>query len=260
MNLGIENRVAVVTGAASGIGFEIVRQFLMEGAMVVMNDISSEELERAVSKLENYKTRLLAITGNAADTTFIKDMVRQTVEHFGALHIVVANAGLTIFGDFLSFVEADFRRIMELNLLGSFFLVQAASQVMASSGSGGSVILLSSVVGVQAYPRMTAYAMTKAALSMMAKSLVPELSSLGIRINAVAPGATLTERTREEIDDYAGTWGGITPLGRVSNPSDIAETILFLASRKSAQITGQTIVVDGGMTAQGVYPGMFDED
>ena len=260
MKLGLDKKVAIVTGAATGIGYEIVRQLLLEGARVTMNDIDSTELDRAARTFENYEDQLLLVAGNAGDTSFISSMVSQTVKKFGSIDVVVANAGLTVFGDFLSFEESDFRRVMDLNLLGSFFLVQSASKVMKSSGQGGSVILLSSVVGVQAYPRMTAYAMTKAALRMLAKSLVPELSPVGIRINAVAPGATLTERTREEMDNYAGTWGDITPLKRVSNPSDIAQTVLFLASGKSSQITGQTIVVDGGMTAQGIYPGMYDND
>ena len=238
MKLGLDKKVAIVTGAATGIGYEIVRQLLLEGARVTMNDIDSTELDRAARTFENYEDQLLLVAGNAGDTSFISSMVSQTVKKFGSIDVVVANAGLTVFGDFLSFEESDFRRVMDLNLLGSFFLVQSASKVMKSSGQGGSVILLSSVVGVQAYPRMTAYAMTKAALRMLAKSLVPELSPLGIRINAVAPGATLTERTREEMDDYAGTWGDITPLKRVSNPSDIAQTVLFLASGKSSQITG----------------------
>jgi 3-oxoacyl-[acyl-carrier protein] reductase len=181
-------------------------------------------------------------------------MVRRAVESFGHLSMVVAGAGITLFGDFFTYSPEDFQRVMDVNLKGAFFLVQAAAGHMRSQGSGGSIVLLSSVTGHQAHRRLAAYGMTKAALEMMAKSLVIDLSPCGITINAVAPGATLTERTTTEEPAYEKAWSLITPLGRAAVPADVAEAVLFLLS--APHVTGQTLVVDGGWTSVSPQPGL----
>ena len=127
---------------------------------------------------------------------------------------------------------------------------------MRRKGRGGRIVFTSSVTGIQAHHRLEAYGMTKAALQMLARSLVTTLGPLGITTNAVAPGATITERTAEELPDYAGTWGKFIPTGRVNRPEDIAQAVLFLVSPAAAQINGQTLVVDGGWTATGPLPGV----
>jgi 3-oxoacyl-[acyl-carrier protein] reductase len=137
---------------------------------------------------------------------------------------------------------------------GSFFLAQGAARIMKDHGRGGRVLLMSSVTGIRCFPDLSAYSMTKAALQMMARNLVLALAPHKITINAVAPGATLTERTREEEPDYAGTWSTLTPMGRVGTPEDVANTCLFLLSDKASHITGQILVVDGGWTAVGRSP------
>jgi 3-oxoacyl-[acyl-carrier protein] reductase len=175
-------------------------------------------------------------------------MVGDCVDSFGGIDIAIANAGVTLFGDFLSYPESDARRVLEVNALGSFLLAQAAARQMVKSCRGGSILLMSSVVGHQAHRGLAAYAMTKAALEMLAKNLVIELSGHGINVNAVAPGATLTERTMSD-GDYASEWSGLTPMGRPATVSDIAAAALFLVSDEARHITGQSLVIDGGWTS-----------
>ena len=189
---------------------------------------------------------------DAGDTSFVRDMVDTAVRAFGRLDIVVANAGLTLFGDFFDYEPAAFAQVMRLNLSGSFFLAQAAARQMREQGAGGSIVFMSSVTGHQAHRHLTAYGMSQAALEMLARGLVVELSPYGITVNAVAPGATLTERTAADAD-YEATWQRLTPMGRAGTPADVAQAVLFLVGPGARQITGQTIVVDGGWSV--VSPG-----
>ena len=199
-----------------------------------------------------FAPRCIALAGDAGDTAFVREMVDTAVRTFGRLDIVVANAGLTFFGDFFDYEPAAFAQVMQLNLSGSFFLAQAAARQMRGQGEGGSIVFMSSVTGHQAHRHLTAYGMSKAALEMLARGLVVELSPFGITVNAVAPGATLTERTALDAG-YANTWRELTPMGRAATPGDIANAVLFLAGPEARHITGQTLVVDGGWSA--VSPG-----
>jgi 3-oxoacyl-[acyl-carrier protein] reductase len=175
------------------------------------------------------------------------------VKHFGQLDIVIANAGITLFGDFLSYPEADLRRVLDLNAAGTFLLAQAAARQMVSQGTGGSLLFMSSVVGHQAHKGLAAYAMTKAALEMLAKNLVIELSGYGINVNTVAPGATLTERTLEDAN-YTAIWSEITPMRRPATVGDIAAVARFLVSDEARHITGQSLIIDGGWTSVSPNP------
>jgi short-subunit dehydrogenase len=137
---------------------------------------------------------------------------------------------------------------MQVNLAGSFFLAQAAANQMKQQPEGGSLLFMSSVTGHQAHKDLAAYGMSKAALEMLAKNLVIELSSFKINVNSIAPGATLTERTMDD-PAYQEVWSRITPMGRAATVHDIAATALFLVSEKARHVTGQTLVVDGGWTS-----------
>lgn len=240
-------KTAIITGAGQGIGFEIARQLASEGATVLLNDVDEALTERAVARIAEHGN-CLACPGDSGDLTFIDRIVKRAVNETGTLDIVIANAGITLFGDFLEYTPASFHRVMTVNLAGTFFLAQAAAKELIRQGRGGSLLFTSSVTGHQAHKDLAAYGMSKAALEMLAKHLVLELSPYGINVNTVAPGATLTERTAEDAE-YAAIWSSITPMGRAATPEDIAATALFLVSDCARHITGQTLIVDGGWTA-----------
>ncbi len=242
------NEVAIVTGAGQGIGFEIARQLAMQGASVILNDADEALANLASEKILKENGSCIPMHGDAKEVEFIYEMVEKAVQHFGCLTLAVANAGLSLYGDFFNYTKAAFNSITELNLGGSFFLAQAAAKQMRQQKKGGSILLMSSVVAHQAHKDLAAYAMTKAGLEMLAKNLVVELSQYQVTINTIAPGATLTERTLS-FDDYIKGWSAATPMGRPASVGDIANAALFLLSPASRHITGQSLVVDGGWTA-----------
>jgi len=246
-------QAAIITGAGQGIGFEIARQMAANGAAILINDINKELLKKAADQIKSEGGECCALAGDAADIDFIQQMVDMAVQQFGKLTIAIANAGITLFGDFLTYPQKSLQSVMNLNLQGSFFLAQRSAQQMIKQQSGGRLLFMSSVTGHQAHKDLAAYGMTKAALEMLAKSLVVELSPYQITVNTIAPGATLTERTLEDAE-YKTTWSRITPMGRPATVEDVANAVLFLVSPDSGHITGQNLVVDGGWTAVSPSP------
>ena len=248
-----ENQVAIVTGGGQGIGLEICRQLVLQGAKVILNDIDEALALSAAKSVTDNENICKPYPGDAADISFIQRLVADCVNLYGRIDIVIANAGITLFGGFFEYKHEDFTKVMNLNLGGSFFLAQAASIQMRKRKTPGRILLMSSVTGHQAHKNLAAYGMSKAALEMLAKTLVIELSPFQITINAIAPGATLTERTASD-PDYESTWSRITPTGRPATVNDIAQAALFLVSPQAGHITGQTLVVDGGWTSTSPSP------
>lgn len=248
MSAEFTHKTAIVTGAGQGIGYEICRQLAAAGARVLLNDIDAGLARAAADRIQQEHGECIACPGDSSDQAFIQQMVQLAADAYGSLDIVIANAGITLFGDFLSYPAESLFKVLQVNLGGTFFLAQAAARQMKQQGTGGSLLFTSSVTGHQAHKNLAAYGMTKAAIEMLAKNLVIELSPYNINVNTVAPGATLTERTMED-PGYASTWSKITPMGRAAYTSDIAQAALFLVSDGARHITGQTLVIDGGWTA-----------
>jgi len=246
-------RVAVVTGAGTGIGQEIARCLAREGARVLLNDLDAARAGEAAEKIASEGGVCRPAGGDVADVSVARGLVEQAVRAFGRLDLAVANAGLTLYGDFFAYEPDAFDRLVAVNLRGSYFLTQAAARQMRAQGEGGRILLLSSVTGHRALKELSAYGMTKAALEMMARALVVELSPFGIAINAVAPGATVTPRTVADPEWEAG-WARATPLGRPASVADVAAAALFLLSPAASHVTGQTLIVDGGWTSLGAAP------
>ncbi|GMQ28196.1 SDR family oxidoreductase [Algoriphagus confluentis] len=242
-------KVAIITGAGQGIGLEIARKLVENGGQVILNDLEKSLTEEAVANLSRMgKGSVLGCSGDSADPDVIEELISLARGNFGRIDQVVCNAGITLFGGFLDYSREDFQEVMRVNQGGTFFLTQAAARVMREQKSGGSILFTSSVTAHQSHENLAAYAMSKAAVEMLAKNLVLELAPMGIRVNAIAPGATLTERTTSD-PDYASTWSKLTPIGRPASTTDIAEAAFFLLSDSARHITGQTLVVDGGWTS-----------
>lgn len=242
------NKTAIITGAGKGIGFQICKQLAAEGATVFLNDIDKDLANQATEKIKKENGKCISCPGDSGDLLFVNQMIALAVKQTGKLDIAIANAGITLFGNFLTYPAESLYKVLHVNIGGTFFLAQAAANQMKLQAEGGALLFTSSVTGHQAHKELAAYGMTKAAIEMLAKNLVIELSPYKINVNTIAPGATITERTESDAE-YEAMWSRITPMGRPANTNDIANAALFLVSGKAKHITGQSLIVDGGWTA-----------
>jgi glucose 1-dehydrogenase len=248
------DKVVLVTGAATGIGYGICKAFAGEGATVILNDIDEALATKAAETITREHSSVVhAYTCDGADLRAVQTMINHVVLTYGKLDVLVANAGITAFGNFLELSPKAFDSMMNLNVRGSYFISQYAAKAMIEKTVAGRIILMSSNMGHATNPKLSAYAVSKAAIRMMAKALAFELGEYGITVNALAPGATLTERTQLEHPDYAGEWAKLLPTRRIASVEDIASAALFLASEEAKQITGETLNIDGGWASYGPY-------
>ena len=252
-NKDFHNQTAIITGAGVGIGFEVAKQLALQGANVVLNDVDKDLANASALKIREAGGICEAFGGDISNISVIEGIVKFAVSTFGKLDILIANAGVTTFGDFFDYQPESMQKLLQVNLFGTFFLTQAVAKQMVLQAQGGSILLTSSVTGKIAHKNLAAYGMTKAGLDQLAKNLIVDLAPHHININTIVPGATLTERTLEDVE-YIKTWSRITPSGRPATIKDIAQAALFLVSPLSRQITGQNLVVDGGWTSVGVSP------
>lgn len=242
-------KVALITGAGQGIGLEIARMLSSKAHHVIINDIEESLTEEAVAGLLlTAKGKVIGVSGDSGNPDTILEMTGMAAREFGKLDIAIANAGITLYGDFLEYAFEDFMEVMRINMAGTFFLAQAAAQMIKKQKEGGSLLFTSSVTAHQAHKNLAAYAMSKAGIEMLAKNLVIELSEYGINVNTIAPGATLTNRTAMD-KDYEMTWSRITPMGRPASVQDVAHAAVFLVSEEARHITGQNLIIDGGWTS-----------
>lgn len=245
----------IVTGAGQGIGLEVIIQLCKEGYFVLWNEIDPAVFASASSQLEKlFLANQCGILGDSSSELFLKDLTEKINTTPGTLYGCVCNSGITTFGDFLSYSRESMETLLKVNITGTFFLIQYIANLLKETNSRGSIVVTTSVTGHQAHPDLAAYGMTKGALIQLVRNLVLDLSPLGIRINAISPGATLTERTAL-INDFEDQWTKITPMGSIADVSDISNAISFMLSDKSRQITGQTLIVDGGWTSYSPPPG-----
>ncbi len=250
MTTQFDDYAVVVTGAGTGIGYGICEAFAQAGATVALNDVDAQLAQKSAQMINNMvgKACVTAYPCDVSDVDAVGAMIGDFAGQQGRLDVVVANAGITHFGDFLSYDPATFDQVMSVNMRGTFFTAQAAANLMIQhKTTHGRILLTSSVTGVQGYPNLSAYGMTKAAIIHLAKVLGVELGRHGLTVNAIAPGATATERTLDD-PNYEAHWRVVNPNGHVGQVADIVNAVIFLAQPESYHINGQTIIVDGGWT------------
>jgi len=249
---GLSGRVALVTGGGRGIGREIALELARAGADVAVNyHGESARAQATVDEITTLGVRALTVGADVGDASAVQRMVEEVTAALGFLDILVNNAGVQTWTPFLDVTESEWDLVIRTNLKGTFLCTQAAARAMSR---GGAVVNIGSGCNKVPFPGLVAYTASKGGIEMLTKVAAVELAPKRIRVNCVAPGAVEIERTRLEVDDYAGIWGAATPLGRVGQPEDIARTVRFMVSDDSAFITGQTIWVDGGLFTQPPWP------
>ncbi|OFY42968.1 MAG: 3-oxoacyl-[acyl-carrier-protein] reductase [Bacteroidetes bacterium GWF2_40_14] len=243
----LEGKVALITGAARGIGKAIAIKYASEGADIIFTDLIIDENGEATKKeLEAYGVRVKAVASNAASFDEAHKVVEEGINEFGRIDILVNNAGITKDGLMMRMSEQQWDAVITVNLKSAFNFIHAITPVMMRQKSG-CIINMSSVVGVSGNAGQANYSASKAGMIGLTKSIAQELGSRGIRVNAVAPGFILTDMTDKLPEDVKKQWAEQIPLRRGGKPEDIANVCTFLASDLSSYVTGQVISVCGGM-------------
>ncbi|MBT3648586.1 MAG: 3-oxoacyl-[acyl-carrier-protein] reductase [Flavobacteriales bacterium] len=243
----LENKVAIVTGATRGIGKSIAEMFADQGATVIFTYVSSEDKAKLLeSELLSKGVKAKGYKFNVADFEPCEGMVNDVVKEFGSVDVVVNNAGITRDTLLMRMSEEQWDEVINTNLKSVFNMTKAVQRTMLKQRSG-SIINMSSVVGVKGNAGQANYAASKAGILGFTKSIALELGSRNIRCNAIAPGFIETEMTGALDEEMVQSWRDAIPLKRGGQPEDVANLALFLASDMSAYITGQTLNVDGGM-------------
>ena len=243
----LEGKTAIITGAARGIGRAIAMAFAREGANVAISDLNLDEnTESAEKELIALGVKAKAYASNAADFNASQELADAVVKDFGSIDILVNNAGITKDNLLMRMTEADWDAVIAVNLKSVFNMTKAVQRVMLKQRSG-SIINMSSVVGIEGNAGQSNYSSSKAGLIGFTKSIAMELGSRSIKVNAVAPGFIATPMTAKLPDDVRKGWVQTIPLRREGQPEDVAGVCVFLASDLSSYVTGQVISVCGGM-------------
>jgi NAD(P)-dependent dehydrogenase (short-subunit alcohol dehydrogenase family) len=252
----LAGKVALVTGASKGVGQGIALQLARAGADVAVNcNTDTAGADATVSAIQALGRRAVVTPANVGERAEVNRMVDHAVFVLGRLDILVANAGVTLWVDFLNLDDATWEQTINTNLRGTYLTCQAAARQFQKQGQGGRLITMGSGAAKVAFPGASAYNASKGGIAMLTQAMAVELGPLGITVNCVAPGAIEIERTRREDPNYAETWGRLTTRRRVGTPSDIGNACVWLSSDTAEFITGQVIFVDGGLFAQGPWPG-----
>jgi len=248
-SIDFTNRVVLVFGGATGIGAAIVRAFASTGAAIAFSCYREEEAATAVAAaVRALDRRCLWREVDARDITAIEGFVDEAAQLLGHIDTLVYNAGLTDPRPLFDLTEQQWDQTLDINLKGMFFCARRVARRLLDRGGTGSIVLLSSVHSVQAYPAHAHYASSKGGVNALTRALASQLAPHGVRVNAIAPGVIYTERARAEGLYDPAVLGAAIPLGRVGRPEDIADLAVYLASERAAYVTGQVVCADGGLT------------
>ncbi|MBN9672439.1 SDR family NAD(P)-dependent oxidoreductase [Roseibium aggregatum] len=249
--MSLENKVAVVTGAARGIGFAVAKRFVMDGAKVVIADVDDSAGEAAVEDLKALGEAMF-IHCNVAERLNVRNLVAETLNAYGDIDVLVNNAGIVVGADFLDLEEEDFDRVLSINLKGAFLCSQAVARHMVekveNGGDPGCIVNMSSINSTVAIPNQLPYCVSKGGMNQLTKTTALALAKYGIRVNAIGPGSIMTEMLASVNSDPAAKKRVMarTPMLRIGEPSEIAGVAAFLASADAGYVTGQVIYADGG--------------
>ncbi len=246
ISFGLAGRVCIVTGGAQGIGEACCRRFAREGAHVVIADV-----DEARGQLLAAELKALFVPCDVGDKVQVDALVAQAVAAHGRIDVLVNNAGIFKAADFLEITEEDFDAVLRVNLKGAFLVAQAVAREMAQA-ERGSIINMSSVNGTLAIPSIASYNVSKGGINQLTRVMSLALADKGIRVNAVAPGTIATELAAKAVltsEEAKARIMSRTPLRRLGEPSEIADTVAYLASDAASYITGEIVVVDGGRMA-----------
>ena len=251
-----KNKVAAVTGGGSGIGKEVAKRFVAEGGKVFINGRDETKLKTAAAEIDASGANVGIYPGDIAQPAVGRELVEATVRHFGAIDVLVNNAGVFRPQPFLELEEADYDWFLDTILKGKFFTAQAAAKAMKAQGRGGAIVHTGSLWAIQAIGATpsSAYSAANAGVHALVRNLAIELAPDRIRINAVAPAVVETPvystfLSPEQVKEILPSFNAFHPLGRNGQPADVAEAILFFASEQASWITGTVLPVDGGVTA-----------
>ena len=250
----LQGKVAIVTGAARGIGLAIAQRFVKEGARVALADRLAAEVETEAGRLGAYA---LAVPTDVGDSGEVRRLVSRTVERFGQLDCMVSNAAVQAEIPFMDLTEEEFDRVIRVNLKGTFLCGQTAARQMLQTGTRGTIINMSSVNAVVAHPVLVHYAASKGGIGMLTKGMAVSLAPHGIRVNGIGPGTVNTPINANffSMPGMIERFLMRTPLGRIAEADEIASVAVFLASDESSYVTGTTIYADGGRLAlNGLMP------
>jgi 3-oxoacyl-[acyl-carrier protein] reductase len=242
----LTGRAALVTGAARGIGRSIARRLAARGASVAISDLLADAAETTAEEFKSAGFTALALAGDVSSASSVEETVVKTVEAFGSLDILVNNAGITKDGLLFRMSEADWDKVMAVNLKGVFLVTKAASRVMAQK-RWGRIVNISSVVGLMGNAGQANYAASKAGVVGFTKACAKELSGRNITVNAVAPGYIQTEMTEKLPERAKEAFLSAIPLGRAGTAEDVAAAVGFFVSEEAGYITGQVLQIDGGL-------------
>jgi 3-oxoacyl-[acyl-carrier protein] reductase len=247
----LERKSAIITGAGRGIGKAIARKFLEEGARILICDIVPERLEAAAGELRAYGD-VQTMDGDVSAASFCDALVARVQERFGALDVLINNAGIALFQPFLDHSEEAWDRTLAVNLKSVFLLGQRAARAMVAQGRGGAIVNMASTNGHVGEKELAAYNASKAGVVLLTKTMAIELAAHNIRANCVAPGFIRTELVEDAgVDEtFVRDYLQKIPLGRYGKPEEVANLFAFLASDEASFITGESVVIDGGQLSE----------
>ena len=251
--MDLTGKTALVTGASKGIGKGIAERLAELGCDLAINYNSDQRgAEQTAESIRTKGGNAFVVQADVGDSGQVRRMFDTVFQHCDRLEVLVNNAGMQVWAPLLELSERDWDLVIDTNLKGCFLCTQTAARHMKDRG-GGRIVNIGSGCNKVAFPNLVSYTASKGGMEQFTKVAAAELGQYCITVNCVAPGAILIQRTERETDDYAGEWSKLTPMGRVGHPIDVAEAVAFLCSDRAEFISGQTLMVDGGIFTRGPW-------